>query len=284
METKTETLWPATREALARTGTRFAALVTSAPDPDAPVTREWSVMDTTAHVEIIASWYAHLLGRDDATAAAFDGADEQIAATTVDTVADLNRTMLGVFRDRDPAAVVAALTADIDDILTLSESQDPMAVVPWLGGSRLPIDGLLAHLINELLVHGWDVAKALGRPWPIPEADAALFFELFLIGVTRSGYGRLLDNDRPPRPGTIAVEFRSRHTTPITMVLRDGLVFVRDPEPGEDVVLTFRPPALNLMLFSRVGKLRTALTGGVRVSGRRPWLLPAFLRKVHLPS
>jgi hypothetical protein len=38
-----------------------------------------------------------------------------------------------------------------------------------------------------------------------------------------------------------------------------------------------------MVLFHRIGHLRAALTGSLLVWGRRPWLLPAFLRKVRLP-
>lgn len=44
-----------------------------------------------------------------------------------------------------------------------------------------------------------------------------------------------------------------------------------------------RDPA-NLMLFGRMSRVRAALTGKVLVSGPRPWLLPAFLRTVHMPD
>lgn len=138
--------------------------------------------------------------------------------------------------------------------------------------------------VNELHIHGRDVARATGAPWTVSPADAALFFKLLLLGVTSYGYGRLLDWDRPERPGRIAVEFRSRHTAPVAMVLTDGRVTVEEPGRAIDVKLFFDPVTLNLMLFGRVGRTRAALTGRVVVWGRRPWLLPAFMRKMRLPS
>lgn len=154
----------------------------------------------------------------------------------------------------------------------------------WLGDAWVPLAGVLAHLLNEPLIHGWDIARATRSPWTISPRDAALFFELFVLGVLRHDYGRLLDNDELPRDRRIAVEFRSRHTAPVTMVLHQGRVSVRRPAPGEDVRLSFDPATLNLMLFGRISKARAALTGKVFVTGRRPWLLPVFLRTVRLPS
>lgn len=59
---------------------------------------------------------------------------------------------------------------------------------------------------------------------------------------------------------------------------------VAEPGPGDDVRLSFDPPTLNLVLFGRMSRLRAALTGKLVVRGPRPWLLPAFLRTVHMPD
>ena len=48
--------------------------------------------------------------------------------------------------------------------------------------------------------------------------------------------------------------------------------------------MTFDPATLNLMLFGRISRVRAAVTGKLVISGRRPWLLPTFLRTVRLPT
>jgi putative sterol carrier protein len=94
----------------------------------------------------------------------------------------------------------------------------------------------------------------------------------------------LLDGGGPARERRIAVEFRSRHTAPVTLVLRDGLVSAEEPGGPTDVRVSFDPATLNLMLFGRISRVRAVLTGKVAVRGRRPWLLPAFLRTVRVPD
>ncbi|GAA3005986.1 maleylpyruvate isomerase N-terminal domain-containing protein [Streptosporangium longisporum] len=278
----TEDLWREARAALERNGDRFAELVASAPDPRAMVTREWTVADTAAHVVTIASYYPSLLGPG--VPDPFPGLADRIHSVDVDTVAELNHHVMKEFTERDPRVLAGHLRRHIGDILRMSENADPGRTVTWLGASRLPVAGLLAHLVNELMIHGRDVARALGAPWPMSPRDAALFFDLFLVGLSRNGSGSLLDHGEPPDPRRIAVEFRSRYVTPVTLVLRDGRVTVEEAGSGADVRLRFDPVALNLMLFGRMSRARAALTGKVVVTGRRPWLLPAFLRKVHLPA
>ncbi|GGU90956.1 hypothetical protein GCM10010182_02110 [Actinomadura cremea] len=274
--------WPAVRDAVAGLGDRFAELLLAVP-PGAMATRDWTVADTAAHVVAISGSYAAML-RGPGAALPIPALEDVIGGTTVDTVADFNEVALRDFAERDPRALADRVRGDVAALLHHSEGMDPGRPIDWLGGSRVPAAGLLAHMVNELQIHGRDIARATGARWEVRAEDAALFFELFLLGVTRYGYGRLLDWDRPEREGRIAVEFRSRHTAPAAMVLTDGRVTVEEPPGDVDVRLRFDPVTLNLVLFGRVGRARAALAGRLVVGGRRPWLLPAFLRKVRLPG
>ena len=273
--------WPVVRDALSAATGRFADLV-AASDPRALATPDWTVADTAAHVVAIAAIYTTLLAPDGAEVT--DPAlAERIPTVTVDTVADLNDLALRRFTERDPVALAAMLRSMAASIAEMTAGTDPERTVPWLGGSKVPVAGVLAHLVNEMLVHGWDIARGVGTRWAIPAGEAALFFELFIVGLMRHGVGHLLDGE-PPGERRIAVAFRSRHTTPVTLVLHRGRVTVGEPDEPVDARLRFDPAVLNLVLFGRVSRARAALTGRLRVSGRRPWLLPEFLRTVRLPT
>ncbi|MEV1113613.1 maleylpyruvate isomerase family mycothiol-dependent enzyme [Actinosynnema sp. NPDC049800] len=276
-----EQQWPAVRDVLSDVTGRFADLVASS-DPSALATADWTVADTAAHVVAIASIYTTLLAPGGGEVADRSLA-EHIPAVTVDTVANLNDLALRRFTERDPATLSAMLRSMVATILEVTTEADPERTVPWLGASQVPIAGVLAHLVNELLVHGWDIARGVGTPWSIPPREAALFFDLFIVGMIRNDVGGVLDGE-PPSDRRVAVAFRSPHTTPVTIVLHQGRVSIGEPGEPVDVRLTFDPAVLNLVLFGRVSRARAAVTGKLRVAGRRPWLLPAFLRKVRLPT
>lgn len=257
---------------------RFAELVLSAPDPRAMATEHWSIADLAAHVATTAGMYRFTLPPGDpATVAAL------IAGTNVDNLAQLNEKRLGSYTERDPHAVIERIRGDIEYMLDTSADLDPATPIPWLGGAKIPLAGALAHMMNELLIHSRDVAGPLRRTWTIAAEDAAMVFDLFIIGLLRYGPGVFLDSDVPPRERRIAVEFRSAYTSPVAMVLHRGAVSAEEPAPDNDARVTFDPETLMLMLFHRISKARAVLSGGVRISGRRPWLLPGFLRVVRAP-
>jgi uncharacterized protein (TIGR03083 family) len=274
--------WLAVRAALTDVCDRFVALVAAA-DPQAMATAEWTVMDTAAHVTAIAWLYTAKVVSDD-TPLPIPSLREVILTTTVDNIhGGVNAQILRDYPEREPDAVLTRLRSATDELLRLTAGDDPARTASWLGGSRLPLAGYMAHLTNELLVHGRDIARSVNAPWRIPEEYAALFFELFLVEIIRNGVGTLLDDDRPAREGRIAVELRSAYTIPVTIVLETGRVHVEEPGRDNDVRVYFRPATMSLVLFHRITRSRAAMTGSLRVWGRRPWLLAPFLRKVRLP-
>ncbi|TDB73510.1 maleylpyruvate isomerase family mycothiol-dependent enzyme [Micromonospora sp. KC723] len=280
--TVTPQQWQAARTALAEQTERFADLL-AVSRPEARCTADWSVADTLAHVVSLAWLYACLV--DPAhPSLPVAGLDDQLAEVTVDTVADANDVVMRHLTERDPAVLLARLRTDVGHLLSRCADRNPDDTVPWLGAARVPLAGLCAHLVNELLIHGRDIALAGGRRWRLPGREAAMFLELFLAGVVRHGYGRLLDGGGPPSDRPIVVEFRSAFAAPLRLVLHRGVISFAAPDARPDVRIRHDPGTLNLMMFGRISRARALLTGGVRISGRRPWLLPTFLRTFRTPS
>lgn len=279
----TEAQWNAVRASVRTTAERFCELVSSIPDPGTSATAKWSVADTTAHVTTVAFLNTMLL---QAAPIPFNmpGLTEAIAATTVEGVHDLNDQVMKHFTERDAGELLATLRAHIDLMLTASQSHDPTQTFSWLGAAKLPLAGMFAHMVNELLIHGNDIARAVKVPWAMPAQDAALFFDLFYAGMVSSNTGRLLDGSKRPLRRRIAVEFRSPYTTPVTFVVRNGTVSAQPPGPGTDATVRFDPATLNMMMFGRISRIRAVLTRKIVITGPRPWLMPAFLRTVRLPS
>jgi len=279
----TDEQWNAVRESLRRTAGRFCELVSSIPDPGTRATVKWSVADVVAHVAAIA-WMDTTLMRAAAQPVPFPGLDEALAATKVDDVHGFNDQVMSYLAEHDAGLDLSRLREHLVLMLTASQNRDPGETYGWLGGARLPLAGMLAHMVNELLIHGNDIAQAVKVPWAMPPADAALFFELFYMGLAAGDMGRVLEGSKRPLKRRIAVEFRSGYTTPVTVVVCNGRVTTEPIGPGADATVRFDPATLNMMLFGRISKSRAVLTRKIIIGGRRPWLIPAFLRTIRAPS
>lgn len=276
--------WNAARVALLDSAEQFSELFSSC-DHWAMATPDWTVADTAAHVTAIALWYTALARPGEAPYPyPWDAVSERLRVTTVDTVFKLNDEVIQRFTERDPRVLAQQLHAHVSSMLTTSAELDPDLPVGWLGGSRIPLAAVFAHLTNELQIHGRDIARAVGRRWVTPPSYAAQFFGIFVAGVTRHGTGRLLYREGGDSRARVTVQFTSRYSEPLTMTLDHGEVALADGAAQVDVRIWSDPVMLNLMLFGRVTRAHAVLTGKVRVSGRRPWLLPAFLRTVRFPS
>lgn len=276
--------WNAVRTALRDSAERFAGLIESC-DPDAMATKDWSVADTAAHVTSIA-WLDTALVQPEETRrpGPWSQVEDRIRTTTVDKVNLLNDAVMERFTERDPHVLARQLRAHTDEMLRVSAALPADSPVPWLGGWRLSLAGKFAHLANELQIHGRDIADAVGTRWVTPPAYAAQFLEFFVFDAARNGSGQMLYRGGLAPGRRIAVEFLSRYTAPITLVMQDGTVSAGQQGAPVDVRLRFDPVTMNLMLFSRITRLRAALQGKVMVSGRRPWLLLPFWRALRLPS
>jgi uncharacterized protein (TIGR03086 family) len=93
----------------------------------------------------------------------------------------------------DPAGTYAAAAADVIDAFAGAEVLESSFVLPELGGDA-PFPGEMAvgfHYI-DYVVHGWDVARTLGRPYELPAevVSAAVPLALFVP----DGDFRAIDN------------------------------------------------------------------------------------------
>lgn len=68
------------------------------------------------------------------------------------------------------------------DAAARAAGQPPAATID-MGGRPMPGPVVAAMLTTDLVVHGWDLARATGQAWDVPAADA----ERFLGGFAEQG-------------------------------------------------------------------------------------------------
>ena len=146
------------------------------------------------------------------------------------------------------------------------------------GGELVPADAALGILLGELVVHGWDIAQALGRPGPLDPGHGAL---------SREGLAPILPGwVDPERARGLTATFQVRLRGQATHVFRfqDGRLRVDpDREPPIDVRISGDPAALLLVLYRRQSPWRHIARGRLVAWGRRPWLALSFAGRFHEP-
>jgi uncharacterized protein (TIGR03083 family) len=252
--------------AIDRLADRFTALVTAAPDPAAPIPGStWTVRDAAAHVVTVTRRFSDrpegrgTWVRDPRELGALN--DAQIEALGEPGMEEL---AAGLRRE------LAALAAQVRAYGAAPPS------FTFHGGEQVAADVALGILLGELVVHGWDVARATGRPWPIDGGDV----ELILQGVEPILPGWV---DRDAARGlTATFEVRLRGGGTHRWSFRDGRLQVgQGGRP--DVRISADPAALLLVFYRRQSQWPHVASGRLLAWGRRPWLALTLAGRFHQP-
>lgn len=207
-----------------------------------------------------------------------------------DDLAAFTRGYVAAEPSRDVQEVADRIEAAAAELVARTDGLGPDHGFPWLGETRMPLRAVFAHVISELLVHGADVARADGRPWPIRRVDALAAIDDFFVPLTAAvaeagSFGGATAFVHP----SVAAGFRAVYDVGLTggpvrrFLFADGTLRITDPQPGGRVDCQVRadPAALLLVVWQRRSPWPAVLSGRLRAWGRRPWMaarLPGLFR------
>lgn len=245
------------RERIDSGRTRFDRIVRSADPLARPPGSDWNVQQIAAHVLTVAHRYQALA----------EGRDYPRARNSADLVA-INQAEL--------EAVLAPVSELADQIRNLAPQLD--AYFDTIIENQLTarfhagvvVDAITAQTnwLAELLLHGYDIARAVGAEWELPERDMLLISR----GMVQIG------SMYPLRPGLpsdtdISVVFQVLGGRPYLAHVKGGAAEFRPRRSDDrpDAVLRLPASTFALMLYQRIGPF-TAVRHGLRIiGGRRPW-------------
>lgn len=241
-------------DALEAASARFVALLRSEPDPSAHAIGTWSVGETAAHVSMSGGYFlAVLRGEMD---------DPEV----IDENAENNARYLATHPERRPSVLADLAEANDGALVAHARTLEGDPIVEPFAGAKVPASSALAVELGEVLVHGYDIARAARARWTIPRAEAALAVEGFVPLLPF-----IVDEERA-RGRRLRCELRIRGGARVVVAL-EGPTLELEPPSGDpvDCTMSVDPATFLLLTFRRVGLAGVILRGRVTAWGRRPW-------------
>ena len=259
----------AVRQVLAQVGNRAADLIGSIADMNRPVPGlDWTVGQVAAHVLVAIRGNTASMG----------GNPEQLSQFVPDVggysdrMAAMTSGALAAEPVRDPAAAAAALREAVAEFVNQAEQQAPHDAVqtPWYGaGVSLPVAMDSRLMIGELLIHGLDIARGLGKPWPLARDEVLLAIPAIYAMMPR------LFNADAGRDVNATFKVRMRGGDTTCLRIRNGSVDAAPwgPLTGRaDCALSADPVAFFLLAYGRKRQWPLIAQGRLLSYGRKPWL------------
>ncbi|WP_405877178.1 maleylpyruvate isomerase family mycothiol-dependent enzyme [Streptomyces sp. NBC_01136] len=247
--------------AIRDTAEEIAALLRRGADMGLPVPgSEWNVGEAAAH----------LAQANELMAALAAGHVRSYGDGTPQSLAAANEQALAAFHERGAEPLAALIVAQADAYLKAwDESAAEGTVVSPLG--PMGRDVLGSYLLTHMLGHGYDLARALGRPHMIDRARVELTLPFLITAMPRV-------TDAARAAGlTARYAIRLWGGPRFGVTLTDGVVSVGSRPPARpDCTILIEPVTFLLMALGRRDQWSAIAQGRIVVWGRKPWLAPRF--------
>lgn len=254
--------WTAAQVAVKANAAKASRLVRNIKQPEKQALGEWNVLQLATHI-------SHSLAGISAMA---NG-----GGNLLDDLWDLG-TLMKVMVGGDSDLSLDEIADNIDsNTVGLIEAMAAGGAADdkraWIvKGTQVGLSTLTCHALNELVVHGYDLAKAEGVPWPIDRRDAALVVCGFLFPSV-AGLGRTMVAQEEAGDLKATMEIRVRGGGKAFFNFDHGdLTVTAEPAGRVDCVLSVDPVAFMLVAWGRISQWQAIPKGQLLAWGRKPWL------------
>ena len=244
---------------------RLTALLRSTEQGSKNAIGTWSVADIGAHLALLFELYPDIVR------------GQPSPVTDLDDLPALSAAFLEAYPERDLSILADKVEAAWDAYATAAREVGPDKTMTWHGGIGMRAATLSGILLGEILVHGYDVARATGRPWEIERQDAILTLkaiaELLPYYLTEEG-----------KRARASFRLDVRGGTPLTLRFGGGRLETGENDDGPvDCKISVDPAAFLLVGYGRTGLWPAVLRGQMLAYGRKPWLAFRFQGYLRTP-
>ncbi|WP_055490791.1 maleylpyruvate isomerase family mycothiol-dependent enzyme [Streptomyces sp. TP-A0356] len=252
-------------QAIRDTAGDIAALLRAVVDTTVPVPgSQWTIGEAAAHLAQANELMADLAA----------GRERPYGDGTPQSLAAANARALAAFGERGAEPLAAMIVEQAEVFLdavarsAADKTADRTLVTP-LG--PLNQSALASYLLTHMLGHGYDLARALGRPHMIDRVRVGLCLPFLQAAMPRVA-------DAAATAGlTARYRLRLRGGPAFGVTFTDGAVDVTPGPPDRpDCTILIEPITFFLMALGRRDPLRAIACGQVLAWGRKPWLAPRF--------
>ncbi|MGH9165553.1 MAG: SCP2 sterol-binding domain-containing protein [Acidimicrobiales bacterium] len=151
-------------------------------------------------------------------------------------------------------------------------------------GAQVSFSTLTFHLLNETVVHGWDIARGDGQRWDISAAHAALVLDGFIVPAIKALGPRDMVDQVQAAGLRATYEVRVKGGGRHVFVFDDGALTVEAPSSRPvDCLITADPVALLLVVWGRLDQAPAIVKRQLVVSGPKAFLGPRFRSLMRNP-
>jgi mycothiol maleylpyruvate isomerase-like protein len=282
--------WQQSQKALRDEVRRVTTLMRSISEPEAPAVGQWNLAETAMHLS--QAWMLVLgLARRDLSRihAVVPGMAGVAGSSWIRDIWDhADSTTLAVRSDpeRDLAVLADRIEKSAQEYLGECAGHSPDESRPWMTeGSTVPLSALTGHLLNEMVMHGYDIAHAAGCRWRIEPAHAAMVVRQFFVPLIETFEPGTFVHAEQAAGLQATYEIRLRgEDDRLNYIFNDGALTVEEPSARRvDCHILADPAAFIMVFWQRRSQWNAIAKGQLIAWGRKPWLGLKFRSLIRNP-
>jgi mycothiol maleylpyruvate isomerase-like protein/SCP-2 sterol transfer family protein len=281
--------WQHSQDALRDEVRRVTTLMRSLSDPGIPAVGQWTIAEVAMHLS--QNWMlVPGLARQDLSQ--YKTVVPGIAEVAGDSIipdmwdnADMNALALNSDTERGLAVLADRIEERAHEYFGECAGHSPDEPRPWIvENTTVPLSALTCNLLNETLMHGYDIAEAAGRKWKIEPTHAAMVVRQFFVPVVQTCDPRTFVNTEKAASLQATYQLHLRGSGRLNWIFDDGSLRIEGPSARRvDCHISADPAAFFMVFWQRRSQWNAIAKGQLVAWGRKPWLGLKFRSLVRNP-